>query len=132
MGHIYNNLGINFQEKIDKIIYKKNQEYFNNNVKELLINIARRKHVIRYIVNYYKEMYNILKKDLFEYIEYCFRDQYFVFMDKVFHAYSVIAICKKYNCKEVCNKIFNNLSYYNLKQILCRLNLCYQKEEIVV
>ena len=33
---------------------KEVQEYFNNNVKELLINIARRKHVIRYIVNYYK------------------------------------------------------------------------------
>ena len=71
MTNIYNKLNINLKEKIDKVIYKNNKYFFKKNIKEILVYVSKRKHLIRYIKDYYNrlykyEKYKILKNDLLE------------------------------------------------------------------
>tara|TARA_B100001173_G_C15995933_1_gene551064 strand:- start:452 stop:895 length:444 start_codon:yes stop_codon:yes gene_type:complete len=117
MTNIYNKLNINLKEKIDKVIYKNNKYFFKKNVKEILVYVSKRKHLIRYIKDYYNrlykyEKYKILKNDLLEFIEFYFQDQYFVFMNKLFKDN---LIEKMNDYKYFCNKILNNLPYEALK-----------------
>lgn len=124
--HIYNKLNENLKEKIDKILNKNIKKYFNKKIKVSLSYIAERKHLYRYISDYYKKnfgnnKYEVLCKDLFEYIEYYYADQYFVFMDNVFKDYSQIDICKRLNSECICKKIMNNLPYVALENRFIKL-----------
>lgn len=135
--HIYNKLNENLKEKIDKILNKNIKKYFNKKIKVCLSYIAERKHLYRYIINYYKKLYGNnkyeeLSKDLFEYIEYYCADQYFVFMDNVFKDYSQIDISKKVNSEYICKKIMNNLPYTALETRFMNLyGLYYIKGQII-
>lgn len=128
--HIYNKLNENLKEKIDKIVKKNIKIYFNKKIKFYLSYIGERKHICRYIIDYYNKLYGLKKyeelcKDLFEYVEYYYADKYFVFMNDVFKDYSQIDICRKFNSKNICNKILNNLPYNALENRFMKLDGIY-------
>lgn len=135
--HIYNKLNENLKEKVDKIVNKNIKRYFNKKIKVYLSYIGERKHLYRYIFDYYTKIYGNNKyeglcKDLFEYIEYCCADQYFVFMDNVFKDYSQINICNKFDSECICKKIMNNLSYVALENRFMKLGGMYYSNSKII
>ena len=131
--NINNNLNESLKEKIDKIINKNKKQYFNNNIKFNISYVGEREHLYRYIIDYYNKLYSSRKyeelcKDLFEYIEYYYADEYFIFMDDVFKDYSEIEISRKFDSKSICKKIINKLPYIALENRFMKLGGMYYSD----
>ena len=127
MSQIYNKLPNEIQDVIDKHINISNKNYFKYFVSDILVQKAQKKHIIRYIIDYFIgrhtiERYQLLELELIGFIDDCLEDQYLIFLETVFKTSSIVDIKMKYNPDKLCNKILNNLSTNMLKQF--KINYC--------
>ena len=122
---IYNKMPHDIQDLMSVHLMNNTKEYFRNNVASYLIEKAKKKYVIRYIINFYKKrykiltieyIYNLLERDLLKYMRYIFGDneQLEIFVNKIFNDKNIDNIQEMYKSEIVVNKILMNLSFDNI------------------
>ena len=122
---IYYKMPGDIQDLMSVHLMNNTKEYFRNNVSPYLIEKAKKKHMIRYIIDYYKKqykvliieyIYNLLERDLLEYMKYIFGDneQFEIFINKIFNDKNIDNIQEMYKSEIVVNKILMNLSFDNI------------------
>ena len=122
---IYNKMPRDIQDLMSVYLMNNTKEYFRNNVASYLIEKAKKKYVIRYIINFYKKrykiltieyIYNLLERDLLKYMRYIFGDneQFEIFINKIFNDKNIDNIQEIYKSEIVVNKILINLSFDNI------------------
>ena len=136
MSSIYNKLPNEIQDIIDKHINICNKNYFKYFISDILVQKAEKKHIIRYIIDYFigrhtTKRYELLELELIGFLDDYLDDQYFIFLEKIFQTSSILKIKTKYTPDKVCNKVLNNLSSNMLKQF--KINYCeYYKHNGVI
>ena len=124
---IYHKMPKDIQDLMCIHLMNNTKEYFRTNISPYLIEKAKKKNVIRYIINFYKKkykiliieyIYNLLERDLIKYIRYIFGDneQFEIFMNKIFNDKNIDNIQEMYKSEIVVNKILINLSYDNVNK----------------
>ena len=122
---IYHKLPRDIQDLMSIHLMNNMKEYFRNNVSPYLIEKAKKKHKIYYIIDYYKNkykvlhieyIYNLLERDLLEWIkDICWsEDQYEIFINKIFNNKNIDIVQETYESKLVVHRILMNLSYDNI------------------
>lgn len=122
---IYHKMPRDIQDLMSIHIMNNTKEYFRNNVSSYLIEKAKKKHKIRYIIDYYKKkyyvlnidyIYNLLERDLLEYMKNILGDeeQFEIFLNKIFNDKNIDNIQEMYKSKIVVHKILMNLSFDNV------------------
>lgn len=122
---IYHNLPRDIQDVVSIHIMNNTKEYFRDCVSPYLIKKAKKKNVIRYIINYYKNkykvlsneyIYNLLERDLLKLLKFIFKDKkdFENLVNKIFKIRDISIIQEKYNSEIVVNKLLMKLSYSNV------------------
>ena len=122
---IYHKMPRDIQDLMSIHLMNNTKEYFRNNVSPYLIEKAKKKHIISYIIDYYKNkyyilninyIYNLLERDLLKWIkDICWsEDQFEIFINKIFNDKNIDNIKEKYESTYVVHKILMNLSYDNI------------------
>lgn len=121
---IYHKMPRDIQDLMSVHLMNNTKEYFRNNVSPYLIKKAKKKEDIRYIINYYKNkykilrndyIYNLLERDVLGLLRFIFEEKkdFENFVNKIFND-KIDIIQEKYDSEIVVNKILIKLSYVHL------------------
>ena len=121
---IYHKMPRDIQDLMSVHLMNNTKEYFRTHVSPYLIKKARKKEDIRYIINYYKNkykilrndyIYNLLERDVLGLLRFIFEEKkdFENFVNKIFND-KIDIIQEKYKSEIVVNKILIKLSYIHL------------------
>ena len=121
---IYHKMPRDIQDLMSVHLMNNTKEYFRTHVSPYLIKKAKKKEDIRYIINYYKNkykilrndyIYNLLERDILELLRFIFEEKkdFENFVNKIFND-KIDIIQEKYKSEIVVNKILIKLSYIHL------------------
>tara|TARA_B000000475_G_scaffold154619_1_gene124553 strand:+ start:597 stop:1013 length:417 start_codon:yes stop_codon:yes gene_type:complete len=121
---IYHKMPRDIQDLMSVHLMNNTKEYFRTHVSPYLIKKAKKKEDIRYIINYYKNkykilrndyIYNLLERDVLGLLRFIFEEKkdFENFVNKIFND-KIDIIQEKYKSEIVVNKILIKLSYIHL------------------